>query len=449
MEPPSTPTPATVGDTLDTLPIDQAAAEPPNAPTPATVGDTLDTLPIDAVAPREPQPTPIATIDVIAPTIARLRDHAAAMTIPPAPRRGSGHQQQQRDEEQLTRQRVAEAGRRLFDLGWNWSRVGELFQVAGRTLRHWCCHLLDRVRSACPLGRPVVRAPREQRNEVIHFLDEFGPQIGVPSLHECFPAMCRAELEDLLQRYRRVWREQNRAPLRILHWLVPGRVWAIDYAEPPAPIDGQHGYLLAVRDLATGMPLLWRPYEAPSAANAADALAGLIAEHGPPLVLKSDNGSHFTGRNFLDLLAAHRVEHLLSPPYWPRYNGAVEAGIHALKDRTAARAARAGHPGYWTWDDAAGALVEAADLARPHGPTGPSPAAFWQARTPILADERTAFAAAVHQQIACETPANGVWSEREMAREAIRLTLEGRGYLQYRRRRILPPIPGRKVANNP
>ena len=59
----------------------------------------------------------------------------------------------------------------------------------------------------------------------------------------------------------------------------------------------------------------------------------VFAEHGPPLVLKSDNGSHFTGGNFPDLLAAHRVEHLLSPPYWPRYNGAVEAGIHALKDR--------------------------------------------------------------------------------------------------------------------
>ena len=419
--------------------------EPPS--TPVAVGDTLDTLPIDAVASGVPQPAP--TIDVIEPTIARLRDHAASATCPPPQRRGPGHQQKQRDEELLARRRAAEASRRLFDLGWNWPRIADLFQVAGRTLRHWCCQLLDRVRSACPLGRPVVRSPREQRNEVIHFLDEFGPQIGVPTLRECFPAMCRAELDDLLKRYRRVWREQNREPLRILHWLVPGRVWAIDYAEPPAPIDGHHSYLLAVRDLATGMPLLWRPVEAATATHAADALAGLFAEHGPPLVLKSDNGGHFTGGAVPALLAAHQVEHLLSPPYWPRYNGSVEAGIHALKDRTAARAARAGHPGYWTWDDAAGALCEAADLARPHGPNGPSPAAFWQARTPIRADERTAFLAAVEQQIACETTAKEVWSEREMARAAIRLALEERGYLHYRRRRILPPITGRKTASNP
>ena len=159
------------------------------------------------------------------------------------------------------------------------------------------------------------------------------------------------------------------------------------------------------------MPLLWRPYEAATAANAADALAGLFAEHGPPLVLKSDNGSHFTGGDFPDLLAAHRVAHLLSPPHWPRYNGAIEAGIHALKDRTEARAARAGHPGAWTWDDAAGAVQEAAELARPHGFSGPSPAASWQARTPIQDAERATFAAAVQRQIACGTVSNGVSSE--------------------------------------
>jgi transposase InsO family protein len=294
-----------------------------------------------------------------------------------------------------------------------------------------------------------VRSPRKQRNEVIHFLDEFGPQIGVPTLRECFPALCRAELDDLVKRYRRVWREQHREPLRILTWPIAGRVWAIDFAEPPAPIDGHDGYLLAVRDLATGMPLLWRPVEAATATHAAGTLAGLFAEHGPPLVLKSDNGSHFTGGPVVEVLAAHRVEHLLSPPYWPRYNGAVEAGIGALKDRTVARAARAGHPDYWTWDDTAGALAEAAELARPHGPAGPSPVTAWQARTPVLAAERAAFAAAVARQSACGTPPSGVWSEREMARTAIRRALEECGYLQYRRRRILPPITGRNAASNP
>jgi transposase InsO family protein len=367
----------------------------------------------------------------------------------PAQRLGAFDQQSRRDSEHAARRRAAELGRDLLRLGWAWGRVGEWLGVAGRTIRHWCFRLLDRLRPACPLGRPATRSSREQRNAVIDLLDEFGPQFGVPALRECFPAMSRAELDDLVKRYRRVWRERHRQPLRVLEWPIPGRVWAIDFAEPPAPVDGRFGHLLAVRDLATGMPLLWRPVEAATASEATDGLAGLFAEHGPPLVLKSDNGSHFTGGAVPDLLAAHWVEHLLSPPYWPRYNGAVEAGIHALKDRTAARAARAGHPGFWTQDDTAGALAETAELARPHGPAGPSPAAAWTARVPIPAAERDAFAARVGHQSTCGLPVGEVWSGPEVARAAIRHALEERGYLQYRRRRILPPITGRNAASHP
>ena len=166
-------------------------------------------------------------------------------------------------------------------------------------------------------------------------------------------------------------------------------------------------------------------------------------------MLKSDNGSHFAGGAVAELLAAHRVEHLLSPPYWPRYNGAIEAGIHALKDRAAAGAARAGRPGSWTWDDTAGALAEATAFARPRGPTGPSPAASWAARAAIPSAERAAFGACVRQPFTCGHPAGEVWSGPEMARSAIRHALEECGYLQYRRRRILPPITGRNAASNP
>ena len=339
-------------------------------------------------------------------------------------------------------------GRVLLGLGWAWSRIADLLKIADRTLRHWCSRVLDRLCPASPLGRPRVRSSREQRNAVIALLDELGPQVGVLTLRTCFPAMSRAELDELAKRYRRVWRARHRRPLRVLNWPVPGTVWTIDFAEPPTPIDGQFGYLLAARDLATGMPLLWRPVAAATTVAAADALAGLFAEHGPPLVLKTDNGSHFTGGDVADLLAAHRVEHLLSPPYWPQYNGAIEAGIGALKDRTAARAARSGHPGHWTWEDTAGALAEAADLARPNGPAAPGPAAAWQARSPITSAERAAFRATVAAQTACDRPSGPVWSQPEMARRAIRLALEERGYLQYRRRRILPPITGSKAASN-
>lgn len=415
-------------------------------PTPGATGDAGQT----SVDPGPASPPPILpTTDIVESTIIRLGELAAAVPSAPSDRRGPAHQRPQRDEEHVTRRRAAEAGRRLFDLGWAWGHIADLFQVAGRTLRRWFHDLLDRLRPACLLGRPVARSSRDDRSDVIHFLDEVGPQVGVPTLVACFPTMSRAELTDLLVRYRRVWRERHREPLRVLHWPVVGRVWAIDYTEAAAPIDGRYAYLLAVRDLASGMPLAWRPVAAATADQAADTRAGLFAEHGPPLVLKSDNGSHFTGGAVVNLLAAHRVEHLLSPHYWPQYNGSVEAGIHALKDRTAARAARAGHPGYWTWDDTAGAFVEAAEWARPLGPTGPSPLTLWQAREPIRESERTLFETRVADEIACGRSAEAVRSDAEVARAATRRALEECGYLQYRRRSILPPITRQKVASNP
>jgi hypothetical protein len=39
---------------------------------------------------------------------------------------------------------------------------------------------------------------------VLDFLREHGPTVGVPTLRDCFPGMARAELADLLKRYRRV-----------------------------------------------------------------------------------------------------------------------------------------------------------------------------------------------------------------------------------------------------
>ena len=374
---------------------------------------------------------------------------SSATPSSPAQRQGAAEQHDQRANEQAVRRRAADVGRHLLDFGWLWRDVADLFHVAGRTLRHWCHDLLDRLRSACPLGRPRLRSSRDLRNEVIHFLDEFGPGLGVPTLRECFPAMSRAELGELLNRYRRVWRERHRVPLRVLHWPVPGRVWAIDYAQPPQPINGVDAALLAVRDLASGLQLLWQPVEAAIGDQAAGALKSLFAAYGPPLVLKSDNGSHFTGSAVQDLLAAHHVECLLSPPHWPRYNGSIEAGIGALKTRTEARAARAGHPGCWTWDDTAGALLEANTLSH-DGNKSHTPEQAWQLRYPIVAAERDAFVASVQaqllQQSACEASGNGVWSDREMARKAIRLSLEERGYLHYTRRRILPPIPRPKAA---
>jgi hypothetical protein len=378
-----------------------------------------------------------------------------AATLPPPPsspaqRQGAFAQQEEREKERAARRRVAAGCRGLLELGWPWAWIAERVGVAGRTLRHWWS---ARVGPACPLGRPRVRSGRAERNAVIHLLDERGPAAGVPLLRHCFPAMSRAELGELKADYRRLWRERNREPLRVLHWPVVGRVWAIDYTGPLPPVDGQYPHLLAVRDLASGLQLLWRPLAAATGTNAADALARLFAVYGAPLVLKSDNGGPFVGGAVRDLLHASGVTSLLSPPRWPRYNGAIEAGIGAMQARTDGCAARAGHAESWTTDDVAGALAEANALARP---PGPSPSDRWADRLPILPAERDHFRRSVDRHLDDEKRASGacvddspdLWSRRAMARDAIRLALEECGYLHYTRRRILPPITGQQAASN-
>jgi hypothetical protein len=77
----------------------------------------------------------------------------------------------------------------------------------------------------------------------------------------------------------------------------------------------------------------------------------------------------------------------------------------------------------------------------------------WSAREPITADERAAFAAAVEAARArgaceagtCAGGLTGVSSEASVARSAIELALVERGYLEYRRRSVPPPIRRRKV----
>jgi transposase InsO family protein len=296
-----------------------------------------------------------------------------------------------------------------------------------------------------------------ERNEVIRFLDAFGPGVGVPCLRASFPALPRVVLADLLQRYRRVWRRRHREPLRVLHWTMPGRVWAMDFTGPLPALDGLYPYLLAVRDLASGQQLLWLPLREATSVAVVPALASLFVVQGAPLVLKRDNGSAFGTAGVQQLLQEFGVECLFSPPHMPRYNGGIEAGIGALKARTEQQAARHGRPGQWTWDDAEAARREANATSRPRGENGPSPDELWASRTRISTEEREHFTATVRQVRAEQSATEGgpidhpedLMSRRATERDILRRTLEQLDYLHYTRRRILRPIRRKKVASIP
>ena len=371
------------------------------------------------------------------------------------PQRGCAGQRTDREHEQTVRRHVIATSAHLIEQGWTQEQAAQFLNLAPRTLRYWQhAFALDQL-AAHPLGRPIHSATRRQRNEVFWTIDELGPGIGLPSLRAMFPELARAELDDLLRRYRFVWRQLNRQSLHVLHWTRPGRVWAIDFTGPRPGIDGLFPYVLAVRDLGSGRQLLWRPVRAIPADVARQELASLFVSHGAPLVLKADNGSAFIDAGFRTGMKSFGVEMLFSPPRMPSYNGAIEAGIGSLTSRTEQHAARHGHPGYWTWDDLEAAQAEANATARPFGELGPSPDLVWSHRTPISPEERLLFQTAValrRQEVLdaqgrpLATPQDAA-QQRATDREAIRQVLVELGYLHYTRRRLPLPIRKQKAAN--
>ncbi len=333
------------------------------------------------------------------------------------------------------------------------SAAATLLHLAERTLRQWRAnHLHIELATALPLGRPTLRSSRSDRMAALAVLDELGPATSVATLRECCPILPRAEVADLVHRYRRIWRHRHRAALHVLRWTVPGAVWAIDFAQSPQPIDGVFPYLLAVRDLASGLQLAWQPVTALTAHVARLTLTPLFLAHGAPLVLKIDNGSAFRADDFLAFLGQFGVTALFSPAYTPQYNGAIEAGIGSLKTRTERHATYHGRPNAWNADDLAAAQTEANAMARPHGPTGPTPDQFWHAHTPPTPQQRDRFHATLSQRriavYATEgIPADGSASAqdaRRLDRQAIRQALVELDYLLFRRRLIPLPLMPRK-----
>lgn len=370
-------------------------------------------------------------------------------------RRGLARQRQRREQEQQLRQHVVEWTAWSSAQGMSLHAIAGQLLLAPRTLRQWSHDQQQRHGRIIALGRRTIHSARDERMAVLEVLAELGPHTSVATLRECFPTMCRAELTDLLKRYRRYWRLRHQEHPCRLQWLCSGAVWAIDFAEPPQPIDGRYPYLLALRDLASGRQLLWLPVTDITAAAVCAALPWLFACYGAPLVLKADNGSPFIAGSTLEFLAQSRVLCLFSPPRTPSYNGSIEAGIGSLKTRTERHASAAGHPGYWTSDDVAAAQAEANATARPHGPRGPSPDELWQRRVTVSPETRAAFAASVQRQRDHVNQQEGIVDtdvlplakERRLQRQALRRALVEHGYLLVSRRQITLPIPRQKTAN--
>lgn len=297
-------------------------------------------------------------------------------------------------------------------------------------------------------GRPLQRTDRDTINRVVAVLHTQGPGVGFPTLRALFPQLARRELEHIMRRYRRVYRQRlGRRLIHVLGWTQPGAVWAMDFTEPPYPIEGVYGDVLVVRDLGSGKTLAALPVPGQSAERVRDLLRVLFARHGAPLVIKSDNGSPLVAEIVAALLRRWDTLALVSPPGTPSYNGACEAGLGGIKTRAHHLAAHHGRPGEWTCDDVEAARLQANQTARPRGSSEPTPDEAWDGEPTVTLAQRAALAAAVADQRAAITreltAASTTLDAASIERIAISRALVELGFLQLRRRRITLPITQR------
>jgi transposase-like protein len=323
--------------------------------------------------------------------------------------------------------------------------VAHRIGVARQTLEHWEQLRRERQLHDCPRGRPPQPVEPGLEDLVNEVLQECRGHLGLPTLKDLFPCVPRTTLKA----WRTQYRQQHDPTMEHLTWTSPGTVWAADYTPVPAPIDGCYPFILCIRDLASAQHLLAWPVPQATAQITLRALRYLFALYGPPLVLKTDNGSPFTADLVRDLLALCHVAHLRSPPLTPRYNGAQEASIGSIKSRALHLATAAGRFDIWTCDDIEAARLEANTQGRPFGRFGLTPEQRWSQRTPILPPQRTSFLQAVAAATSAvqqnflrslsprpESPTTlplNATQRATVTRRAIRRTLVERGYLVARR----------------
>ncbi|HVX63028.1 MAG TPA: DDE-type integrase/transposase/recombinase [Pirellulales bacterium] len=309
-------------------------------------------------------------------------------------RRQSRQQYDRRRQDELSvRRSVAAACGDARQRGVPAIRVTSLLAVSDRTVRRWPRAQLES--RLADRGRPARCASREERNAVYRFLCERGPATPLAALQAEFPELRRADLQDLLRRYRRIQRRKAERLRSRLEWRRPGAVWAADFKERREPLEGRYGWLLSIKDLASRCQLTWLPVEEATEAVVQATYLELFAEHGPPLVLKSDNGGPFRADETKRLLAEQGVAALFSPRRHPQYNGGVERANGQLSTYQEAVADYRGRSGMPTRADAESARQLANALSRPEGWRGPTSAELWAARTPAAAEERAVFTAAV------------------------------------------------------
>jgi len=291
------------------------------------------------------------------------------------------------------------------ELGLSCRRVAAMLQRPVSTVCRWIRRARDVAAGVVRRrpGRPRRAADRLTRNDVYATLQACGGRISDVELQRAYPMVGRDCLRRLKRRWRRLWARLRRRRLERLTWQRPGAIWATDFAELPGGVEELGKHLLVVRDLASGDVLDVAVCRRQDQDHVAPVIDRLFAQHGAPLVLKSDNGAAFVGGRIQLLLQQSGVLPLYSPPGTPAYNGGCEAAVGSVKSRSRALASRRGVAAGVTLDDLHGAITQIGNQPVRRRAGEPSRREAWLRRAPISAGMRAELQARVaqHRHAAC------------------------------------------------
>ena len=382
-----------------------------------------------------------------------MTNKASAPNVPEEYQSLADHSRRQRHRQRQMRRRrweckVRRQAVQAADTARSTPHVARRLGISPRTLRHWRQRDRQGTLQPCVMGRPCRESSRCEKTDVLDFMHQAGPHLGLPTLRAALPHVPRCQLKELQRDYRQWFRKHHRQGRQRLHWHRPATVWAVDHSEAPTLIDGVFQTIFAVRDLASGMQLAWLPVPSTAAEHAIPIVESLMVAYGAPLVLKSDNGSAFISHDWSHLLEHWQVAPLYSPARHPQYNGSIEAGIGAMKVRTEILSITHGRAGSWATDVMEAAQHQANYLHRKESDPRRSAFQRWHNRQPITHKERTEFRflldaniEKVQNQIQQADPANCIspQQQKRIARKAITQTLLELGLLSVTWRSV--PLP--------
>jgi len=145
------------------------------------------------------------------------------------------------------------------------------------------------------------------------------------------------------KRVRRLWRTHRLQVRRVvrkrlrrerparLQAAYPNHIWAYDFVED-ALADGRKLYILTVMDEFTREGLALDVALSTSAERVIGVLTALVAQHGAPSYLRSDNGAEFVASVVQMWLAQCGVETLYIEPGKPWQNGKEERFNGTVRD---------------------------------------------------------------------------------------------------------------------